>query len=152
MWDESGVGVVPATEPFKDVSGINIDKREYIHVDSKTTIHVLSIFAAGDIVSFPLLTYGLGHQWSLGADCGHVPGKVGCSQHHRQGERCSHCPLLLDCPRARIRWSCTCPQGSPFELATSSSSSLLTSHCQTSLDFWECFGSCDLCRNWTSVW
>ena len=35
-----GVGVVPATEPFKDISGINIDKREYIPVDSKMTISV----------------------------------------------------------------------------------------------------------------
>ena len=90
-----GVGVVPATatEPFKDISGINIDKRGYIPVDSKMTTFVLSIFAAGDIVSFPLLTYGeervtIGHE--------HVPGEGGCSQHDGRGERC--CPLLLDCP------------------------------------------------------
>ena len=64
-----GVGVVPATEPFKDISGINIDKRGYIPVDSKMTTFVSPIFAAGDIVSCPLLTYGeervtIGH-WGL---------------------------------------------------------------------------------------
>jgi len=71
-----GVGVVPATEPFKDISGINIDKRGYIPVDSKMTTSVSSIFAAGDIVSFPLLTYGeervtIGH-WGLAMYLGRV--------------------------------------------------------------------------------
>ena len=71
-----GVGVVPATEPFKDISGINIDKRGYIPVDSKMTNSVPSIFAAGDIVSFPLLTYGeervtIGH-WGLAMYLGRV--------------------------------------------------------------------------------
>jgi len=71
-----GVGVVPATDPFKDISGINIDKRGYIPVDSKMTTSVSSIFAAGDIVSFPLLTYGekrvtIGH-WGLAMYLGRV--------------------------------------------------------------------------------
>ena len=46
-----GVGVVPATEPFKDISGINIDKPGYIPDDSKMTTFVSSCFAAGDNVS-----------------------------------------------------------------------------------------------------
>ena len=52
-----GVGVVPATEHFKDIFGINIDMRGYIPVDSKMKNSV-SIFAVADIVSFHLLTYG----------------------------------------------------------------------------------------------
>ena len=93
-----GVGVVPATEPFKDISGVNIDKRGYIPVDSKMTTSVSSYLCSRRHCQFPFahLWRGMGHHWSLGA--GHVPGEGGCSQYHGQGERCSHCPFLLDCP------------------------------------------------------
>eukprot|EP00090_Calanus_glacialis_P004116 TRINITY_DN13049_c0_g1_i1.p1 TRINITY_DN13049_c0_g1~~TRINITY_DN13049_c0_g1_i1.p1 ORF type:complete len:535 (-),score=224.80 TRINITY_DN13049_c0_g1_i1:73-1677(-) len=71
-----GVGVVPATGAFRDIPGIDTDKRGYIPVDSRMATSVSSIFAAGDIVSFPLLTYGgervtIGH-WGLAMYLGRV--------------------------------------------------------------------------------
>ena len=53
-----GVGVVPATEPFKDISGINIDQREYIP-DSKMTISVSSYLCSRRHCQLPLA-----HLWS----------------------------------------------------------------------------------------
>jgi len=71
-----GIGVVPATEPFKDIPGLDVDNRGYIPVDSRMATSVPSIFAAGDIVNFPLLTFGeervsIGH-WGLAMYLGRV--------------------------------------------------------------------------------
>lgn len=71
-----GIGVVPATEPFKNISGLDIDNRGHIIVDSRMASSVPSIFAAGDIVNFPLLTFGrervtIGH-WALAMYLGRV--------------------------------------------------------------------------------
>lgn len=71
-----GVGVVPATKPFRDIPGMEVDKRGFISVDTKMSTSVSSIWAAGDIVSFPLLTYGgdrvtIGH-WGLAMYLGRI--------------------------------------------------------------------------------
>ena len=55
-----GVGMVPATEPFKDISGINIDQREYIP-DSKMTIGVSSYLCSLRRLPLAHLCFGEGH-------------------------------------------------------------------------------------------
>ena len=60
-----GIGVMPATEPFKDIPGLDVDNRGYIPVDSRMATSAPSIYAAGDIASFPLLTFG-GERVSIG--------------------------------------------------------------------------------------
>jgi len=71
-----GVGVVPNTDLFRDIPGLDIDSRGYISVNTNMATSVDSIYAAGDIVSFPLQTYGgekvsIGH-WGLAMYLGRV--------------------------------------------------------------------------------
>jgi len=60
-----GIGVSPAT----DIEGITKDQRGYVEVDSKMATTLPDVWAAGDIVKFPLNTYkdslvNIGH-WGL---------------------------------------------------------------------------------------
>ncbi|BFZ18859.1 hypothetical protein BsWGS_21898 [Bradybaena similaris] len=50
-----GVGVVPATDFLKD-SGLNLTSRGFISVDKHMRTNLADVYAAGDIVEFPLFT------------------------------------------------------------------------------------------------
>jgi len=50
-----GIGVVPATEFLKD-SGITLTQRGFVTVNKKMETNVADVYAAGDIVEFPLFT------------------------------------------------------------------------------------------------
>ncbi|XP_048247566.1 apoptosis-inducing factor 3-like isoform X1 [Haliotis rufescens] len=52
-----GIGVVPATDFLKD-SGITMTTRGFITVDKSLQTNMADIYAAGDIVEFPLFTAG----------------------------------------------------------------------------------------------
>jgi NADPH-dependent 2,4-dienoyl-CoA reductase/sulfur reductase-like enzyme len=71
-----GVGVVPNTGMAKSVEGLDMDERGNIVVDEHMATSVPDIWAAGDIVLFPLVLYGgvmanLGH-WGLACYLGRV--------------------------------------------------------------------------------
>lgn len=52
-----GVGVVPATDFLKE-SGLNMTSRGFISVNKKMETNMPGVYAAGDIVEFPLFTAG----------------------------------------------------------------------------------------------
>lgn len=77
-----GVGVTPATDFLFSslyLIGINMDKSSCIEVDENMFTGVDGVWAAGDIVSFPLATYGgkrvnIGH-WGLAMYMGRVAAR-----------------------------------------------------------------------------
>lgn len=71
-----GAGVVPNTDLAKTVDGLDMDERGNIMVDEHMATSVPGIWAAGDIVLFPLVLYdsvltNLGH-WGLASYLGKV--------------------------------------------------------------------------------
>ncbi|XP_035825044.1 apoptosis-inducing factor 3 isoform X1 [Aplysia californica] len=52
-----GVGVVPATQFLQD-SGVDLTSRGFVTVNKKMQTNVSDVYAAGDIVEFPLFTAG----------------------------------------------------------------------------------------------
>ncbi|GIY18022.1 apoptosis-inducing factor 3 [Caerostris darwini] len=52
-----GIGVKPATDFLKD-SGINLNNKGQIIVNEMLETNVKNVFAAGDIIEFPLTSYG----------------------------------------------------------------------------------------------
>merc|ERR1712126_285567 len=70
-----GIGVVPNTNPLQEVAGV-LDNRGLIQVDEYMKTSIDNIFAAGDIVKFPLLPIdrkevNIGH-WGLAMYMGRV--------------------------------------------------------------------------------
>jgi len=68
-----GIGVTPATDA---IAGIETDERGFLPVDSRMSTGLPDVWAAGDIVTFPLTTYSgqrasIGH-WGLAMYLGRV--------------------------------------------------------------------------------
>ena len=71
-----GAGVVPNTEMVNSVEGLEMDERGNLIVDEHMSTNIPGIWAAGDIVLFPLVLYegamtNLGH-WGLASYLGRV--------------------------------------------------------------------------------
>uniref|UniRef100_A0A0B7BB79 FAD/NAD(P)-binding domain-containing protein n=1 Tax=Arion vulgaris TaxID=1028688 RepID=A0A0B7BB79_9EUPU len=72
-----GVGVVPATDFLKD-SGLSLTSRGFVTVDKHMHTNVPDVYAAGDIVEFPLFTVDNQHvniqHWQMAHQHGRIAG------------------------------------------------------------------------------
>jgi len=71
-----GVGVVPNTQNLENIKGLDLDSSGYIPVSESMAISLAGVWAAGDVTTFPLSTYGgvrarVGH-WGLAMYLGRV--------------------------------------------------------------------------------